>query len=300
MTGATGLIGRRLCERLIEKGYEIIVFARNPDAARKRVPGANAYIAWTPTENGSWAEAVDGAHAIINLAGAPIFGKRWTDEYKREIRDSRILGTKGLVQAAISTANKPHVFINGSATGYYGFRDDTKLDENASPGSDFLARACVDWEAEALKAQAAGIRTVVIRTGVVLSTEEGGLPQMLLPFKFFSGGPILPGTQWFSWIHLEDEVGIILLALEDERVQGPINSTAPEPQTNQAFEATISKVYGTPSWLPVPGFALKLLLGEVADMATEGQRVIPKKAEDLGYTFQYRTSEAALRDLLKK
>src|SRR5262249_52410447 len=158
---------------------------RDTEAARRKVPGAQEYVQWVPSESGAWASALDGVYGIVHLAGAPVFGKRWSAAYKQELRDSRIVGTGGLVKAMSAAQHKPQVFVNGSAVGYYGFRDDTKLDEGASPGSDFLAQLCVDWEAEALKAQAAGIRTVVVRTGVVLSTEEGALPQMLLPFKLF-------------------------------------------------------------------------------------------------------------------
>ncbi len=300
VTGATGLIGRRLCQRLAEQGYHVIVFSRNPATARKAVPEAREWVAWEPTTTGPWASALDGVHGVVSLAGAPIIGKRWTDAYKREIRDSRVIGTRGLVDAIRAAHDKPRVFVGGSAIGYYGFRGDEKLDEGAAPGDDFLARVCVEWEAEALKAQELGVRVAVARTGVVLSTSEGALPQMLLPFKFFAGGPVLPGTQWVSWVHLEDEVGVILTALENDDARGPINATAPEPQRNRDFERTLGEVYGTPSWFPVPGVGLKLALGEVADMLTRGQRVIPTEATSLGYTFQYPTAEAALRNLLKK
>ncbi|MBC8074978.1 MAG: TIGR01777 family protein, partial [Chloroflexales bacterium] len=296
----TGLIGRSLCQRLLERGYELTVFSRDSRAARKRVPGTQQYVDWSPAESGPWASALDGAYAVINLAGAPVFGRRWSEAYKREIRDSRVIGTRGLVRAALSATNGPQVFVAGSAVGYYGFRDDTPLDESAAPGNDFLARVCVDWEGEARPAEAAGMRTVLLRTGIVLSLEEGALPQMLLPFKLRGGGPILPGTQWLPWVHLADQVGLIMLALEDERIGGPLNASAPEPLRNRDFAALLGKHYGTPSWLPVPGFSLRVLLGEVADMISEGQRVIPRKALDNGYQFRFPTAEAALRDLFKK
>lgn len=300
VTGATGLIGRRLCEELKSKGYQIVIFSRDPQKARRSLPGATEYVAWTPAESGPWASAIDGAHAVIHLAGAPILGKRWSEAYKAEIVNSRIIGTRGIVNAMRAAQSKPRVFVSGSAVGYYGARDDTKLDENATPGSDFLAQLAVDWENEATKAEGLGIRTVLVRTGIVLDPKEGALPQMSLPFRFYGGGPILPGTQWFPWIHVDDEVGLIMLALEDERVRGPLNASAPEPQTNHDFSKTLGKVMGSPSWFPVPGFGLRLLLGEVAAMLTEGQRVIPKKALDLGYQFKYPTSEQALRQLLGK
>lgn len=300
VTGATGLIGRTLCKRLAERGYHVIVFSRDAASARRKVPSAQEFVAWTPTEQGPWAGALDGVYGVVNLAGAPVFGKRWSEAYKAEIRNSRVVGTRGLVNAMHAAQHKPQVFVSGSAIGYYGARDDTKLDEQATPGSDFMARLCVDWEAEALKAQADGIRTVVVRTGIVLSTEEGALPQLLLPFRMFVGGPILPGSQWVSWIHIDDEVALLLQALADERVSGPLNATAPEPLINRDFAATLGRVYGTPSWLPVPSFALKVVLGEVTNTLATGQRVIPKKAQELGYTPTFTTAEAALRDLLKK
>jgi len=300
VTGATGLIGRRLCRRLSEMGYRVVVFARNSEAARRAAPDAAEWVAWTAAETGPWAGAVDGAHAVVNLAGAPIIGKRWSDAYKREIRDSRVVATRGLVNAMRAAYRTPKVFVGGSAVGYYGARDDTPLDESAAPGRDFLARLCVDWEAEALKARDIGVRAAVIRTGIVLSDQGGALKTQLLPFRFFVGGPILPGTQWTSWIHLEDEVGIILLALENEQAEGPFNATAPNPQTNRDFSGAIGNVLGRPDLFPVPGFALKLALGEAAGTLVTGQRAIPKRASDLGYTFQFPTSELALRDLLKK
>jgi uncharacterized protein (TIGR01777 family) len=303
VTGATGLIGKQLCAQLVAKGYHIVVFSRNPDKARQSIPGAGDYVAWTPAEHGPWASAIDGAYGIIHLAGAPIaegiFGKRWTEEYKAEIRDSRVVGTRGIVNAIAAAQQKPAVFVGGSAIGYYGFRDDTKLDENAAPGNDFLAQVVVAWEREAARAKECGVRTVHQRTGLLLDPNGGVLPQIMLPFRFFTGGPVLPGTQWYSWIHLDDEIGLILMALEDERVSGPINATAPEPQTNRDFSAALGRVMGSPSWLPVPQFGLRLLLGEMADLVTEGQRVIPQKALDLGYQFKYRSLEPALRALLK-
>lgn len=323
VTGATGQIGRQLCEELIANGYEVVVFSRDPESARRAVPSANDYVAWTASESGPWASAIDGAYAVINLAGANVFAKRWSKEYKQQIRDSRVIGTRGLVNAMAAATNKPSVFINGTAIGYYGFRDDTKLDESAHPGDDFLARVCVEWEQEAQRAEEYGIRTVNLRTGIILNrgkgglpimlkgasasrpgfvldTEQGALPLMMLPFHFFVGGPIAPGSQWFPWVHIDDEVGLIVFALRNDEVRGPLNASSPEPQTNREFTKTLGRVLGRPSWLPVPGFALKILLGDVADMLTKGQRVIPAKAQQLGYQFQYPTSEQALRDILGK
>jgi uncharacterized protein (TIGR01777 family) len=299
VTGATGLIGKALCKRLMEKGYAVVVFSRNPAAAQQQVPGAAEYVAWEPAESGPWAGAVDGAYAVINLAGASIAGKRWNPHYKQEILNSRVIGTRGLVNAIRQATSKPTVLINGSAIGYYGFRDDTQLDESAAAGTDFLANVVKAWEAEAQKAEPLGVRVVLVRTGIVLDKHEGSFPLMMLPFRLFVGGPVLPGTQYFAWVHLADEVGLILFALENEQVRGPINATAPEPQTNKVFSATLGRVMGRPALFPVPGFALRLVMGEASQLVTTGQRVIPQKAQDLGYQFQFPTSEAAIRNVLK-
>lgn len=322
VTGATGVIGKAVCKELIAKGYQVVVFSRDPQKARGVVPGAAEYVAWQPSESGAWASAIDGAYGVIHLAGASLFGQRWTAEYKREIVDSRVIGTRGIVKAIAAAKQRPQVLISGSAVGYYGPRGAQPVDEQGTSGADFLASVCVQWEREAQPAADLGVRTVIFRSGVVLGgdgkmglpidlagaslmrpgvvlrTEDGAFPLLVMPFYFFAGGPILPGTQWFAWIHLADTVGLLMLALEDERVQGPLNATAPEPQTNRDFAKAIGRVMGRPAWVPVPGFAMKLLLGEMADMITTGQRVIPQKAEELGYQFKYPTSERAIRQIL--
>jgi NAD dependent epimerase/dehydratase family enzyme len=324
VSGATGLIGRALCKQLVARGYQVVVFSRNPQQARRAVPGAADYVAWRPAESGDWASSIDGAHAVIHLAGASLFDKRWSDAYKREIVASREIGTRGLINAMARAQIKPQVFISSSAVGYYGPSGDGQLDESAPPGNDFLAQVCQVWEREARKAEELGIRTVILRSGVVigssegrpafpidlrgaslsrpgviLKTDEGAFPLLMMPFRFFAGGPILPGTQWFAWVHIDDLVGILMLALEDERAHGPINATAPQPQTNRDFAKTLGRVVGRPSWMPVPGFAMRLLLGEMADMITTGQRVVPKQALELGYQFKYPTSEQAIRQILR-
>jgi uncharacterized protein (TIGR01777 family) len=298
VTGATGLIGRPLCAHLCERGYAVTIFSRSTDKARQTLPGMADYVAWQAEEHGAWERAIDGAHAVINLAGASLFSKRWTEKYKRVLWDSRVVGTRGLVNAMRAASARPAVFISGSAVGYYGARDDTVLPEEAAPGNDFLAKLCVAWEQEAFKAKQLGVRVATIRTGIVLDADEGALPLMKLPFTFFAGGYILPGTQWFPWIHIADEVGIILKTLDDADVRGPVNASAPHPQTNADFMRTLGRVMGRPAWVPVPGFALRLALGAFADSLTTGPRAIPEKITEHGYTFTYPTSEAALRDLV--
>jgi hypothetical protein len=298
VAGATGLIGRRLVPVLVKRGYRVVVFSRDPEAARSKVPNAAEYVRWDAREHGEWAGALDGADAVINLAGASIFGQRWTEAYKQELRDSRVIGTRGLVNAMAAASHRPQSFVSGSAVGYYGFRDATKLDESAAPGHDFLARLVVEWEAEARKAEALGVRTTLVRSGIVLDPEEGALPQLTLPFKLFAGGPILPGSQYLSWIHIVDEVLLILMAMTDERISGPLNASSPKPETNRDFSQTLGRVLERPSWFPVPGVALSAVLGEFGESLTHGQRVIPAKALALGYTFQFPDLAPALRDLL--
>jgi uncharacterized protein (TIGR01777 family) len=298
ITGATGLIGKKLTRELTNRGYSVIVFSRNPDTARQELPGAAEYVAWHPG-SANWTSHIDGAHAIINLAGAGIFNHRWTDSYKRKIMDSRVEGTRGLVEAISKAKQKPAVLVNGSAVGYYGLTGSEKLDETSPPGADFLARVVKAWEGEALKADALGVRVVTVRTGIILARDEGALPLMSLPFKLFVGGPVLPGSQYFSWVHIDDEVGIILLALENEAASGPINASAPDPQTNRDFSKILGKVLHRPSYFPVPGFMLNLVLGEVSTIITGGQRVLPARAQQLGYRFLHPTAHQALVDIFK-
>lgn len=302
VTGATGMIGRNLCKRLHAAGYSLTIFSRDPVRARTLLPNAADYVAWSPTEHGEWANAINTAWGVIHLAGAPIsgglLGARWTDANKARILSSRVLGTRGIVNAMRAAQTKPQVLVCASAVGYYGYSDARELSEESPAGSDFVAQICVDWEREALRADDAGIRTTMIRTGIVLDPETGALPQIMLPFRLFTGGPIMPSDQWYSWIHPADEVELIMLALEDSRVQGPLNAVAPNPLTNRDFAHVVGKVINSPAWLPVPATAIRLLLGEMADLVIKGQRVLPKKALALGYHFRFAMLEPALRDLL--
>jgi uncharacterized protein len=302
ITGATGVVGRRLFVALAMRGYEVVIFSRNPQKAREQIPGAADYVRWAPTKSGSWFASIDGAHAIIHLAGAPIaegiLGQRWVPSIKANIYDSRVVGTHGIVDGIAAATNRPKVLLCASGVGYYGFRDSTPLDENASPGSDFLAQVCIDWEREAARATQFGVRVACLRTGLMLDPEDGVLPQIMQPFKMRVGGPVMPGTQYYSWIHPDDLVGIYLLALENEQASGPINAVAPNPQPNRTFSSILGKVMDSPSWMPVPEIVLRAVLGEMADLVVNGQRVLPKKAQSLGYQFRYTHLEPALRNLL--
>lgn len=297
VTGATGLIGKALCRALIERGDQVVVFSRDPDSARSKVPGATEYVTWTPETNGPWAGAIDGADAVVHLGAASLFEKRWSESFKREIRESRVNGTNGIVNAIVRAERKPGVLVSASAVGIYGPRTHEKLDEDATLGDDFLAGVAKDWEAEAKRAEPY-TRVVLLRTGIVLDRNEGALKQLMLPFQFGVGGPVLPGTQWLSWVHRDDEVGIILKALDDVTISGPLNATAPNPQTNAQFSRVLGETIGRPAWIPVPGFAVRAVIGEASETVTTGQYVVPKKALEHGYAFMFETSAAALQDLL--
>ena len=293
VTGATGLIGRALCGALVAAGHRVSALSRY--GSRQGLPAPVRMVHGDPALVGPWLEALAECDACVHLAGEPVAAGRWTDERKRRIRDSRVESTRGVAELVASRG--PSVLVSGSAVGYYGPRGDEPLDEEASPGGDFLAEVCKEWEAAALVASSRA-RVVTLRTGIVLAREGGALPRMLLPFRFFAGGPIGRGDFWQSWIHLADEVGLIAWALETPSVAGPLNATAPNPARNRELARAIGRVLRRPSALPVPTLGLKLALGELADAVATGQRVLPSKAIALGYRFRQPDLEPALRDLL--
>ncbi len=300
ISGGTGFIGRALCAALFQGGHRVSILTRNVEPVYHQ-PGVKAYpVQWNGRDTGPWEQALEGADAIINLAGAPIAETRWTDVRKQLITDSRVLTTRLLVRALSQRSSRPATFISASGIGYYGASDDRCLDEGAARGQGFLADLCLAWEAEALRAAEFGTRVVILRTGMVLEHDGGALPKMLLPFRLFAGGPIMPGNQWISWIHRHDHIGLIQWALTTAPVSGPINAVAPAPVIMNTFCRILGRVLHRPSWLPVPGIALNLLLGELGSLMTTGQRVIPAKAMAGGYTFRYPTLEPALRAVLHK
>lgn len=296
--GANGLIGKRLVEALRARGDEVVALVRSPASARF---GEGVTVAqWDGKALGSWSAQVDGAQAVVNLAGANVGAHRWTEEFKREIVSTRVDSTRACIAAIAAAQQKPAVFVSSSAVGLYGDRGDALLDESAAPGEGFLAEVCQTWEQEARKAEALGVRVARIRTGVVLArpSEGGALEKMVLPFKLFAGGPVGSGKQWLPWIHITDEVAIFLWAIDDARASGAVNAGAPNPATMAAFCKALGHALGRPSWAPVPGFALKLLVGEFADALLGGQRLVPKLLLDAGFKFRFETCEAALADLL--
>jgi hypothetical protein len=291
VTGATGFIGRPLCARLLEQGHVLTLFTRGapPDAST----GTKRWLHWTPGTLREWDAALSGVDGVINLAGEPIAEKKWSHTQRRRIEKSRIEATHSLVQACANAKQKPKFLINASAVGYYGPRGDEIVTEDTPPGNDFLSVICQGWEQEAEKAEKLGMRVVRLRTGIVLGS-GGALAKMSEPFKLFVGGPLGSGKQWMSWIQIEDLLGLIFLVLENPRAQGPINATAPNPVQNKEFSRTLGQVLHRPCWLPVAGFALKLALGEMAQMLLTGQRVVPAAAEKLGFNFRYPELRVAL------
>jgi uncharacterized protein len=295
VTGATGLIGRRLCASLAEDNHEVKGLSRSPGRAGN--VAAKMYR-WDPQSGLPSVEATEGVEAVIHLAGEPIAARRWTEQQKRQIRDSRVASTVFLVDAMHSMETKPKVFVCASAVGFYGDRGDEVLDESSRPGQGFMPDVCQEWEGEASQAAQLGIRVAYIRTGVVLSRDGGALQKMLTPFKLGVAGKFGNGKQWFPWIHLEDIVGIFRLALFNASLSGPINGTAPEPVTNAEFTRQLAGALHRPAFLAVPEFGLRALMGEMADVLLGSQRVIPKVATEAGYRFQFPTLDKALDNLL--
>jgi len=293
IAGGTGFIGSALCDRLIELGHSIVLISSRP--APSQLPPNREWVTWKPGQSGPWEEAVDGVDAVINLAGEPIPAKRWTAAQKEKIRASRVNTTTALVVAIGKAKKKPKLLINSSAIGYYGPRGDEAVVEDTKPGNDFVSRVCIEWEEEAQKAESFGVRVVCLRTGIVLGKGGGALAKMLIPFKLFIGGPLGTGRQWVSWIQLEDEVGLIVHLLQMEDAEGAVNATAPTPVTMKELSQALGKALHRPSWAPVPTFALRLLVGEMADVLVTGQRVLPAKAQQVGYLFQYPDLTEALR-----
>jgi uncharacterized protein (TIGR01777 family) len=297
ITGGTGLIGSALTAELTASGYELIILSRNPAKASRLPRGARA-LAWDGRTANGWAAVADGATAIVNLAGATIARPPWTAAYKRLIRESRVNAGRAVVEAVRAAKQKPTVLIQASGVNYYGLHADDFVSEETPPGKDFLASVCLDWEASTAEVEAMGVRRAITRSGLVLSNQGGILPLMALPFRFFVGGPIGSGKQYWAWIHIVDEVGAIRFLIENEAARGAFNLSAPNPLTNAEFSRVLAHVLHRPAWFTVPGFAMKLALGELAELLIlGGQRDVPKHLQALGYRFRFVDAEAALRDL---
>lgn len=301
VAGATGFVGKRLVERLQENGHSILALVRNVSRAKQVLPAIQfpqvELVVYSPKASGDWQRRISGCDAVVNLAGEPLFGSRWSSERKQEIIASRQLGTQKLVEAIAQADPKPAVLVNASAIGFYGTSETATFDEASAGGNDFLAQVCKAWEAEAKQVMDSHTRLVILRLGIVLGM-GGALTQMLPPFQMFAGGPIGTGKQWFSWVHRDDVVTLILKALEDDHLSGVYNATAPHPVTMAEFCGQLGQVLNRPSWLPVPNFALELLLGEAAQVILQGQKVEPKQTLAAGFEFQYPTVIDALKQIL--
>ena len=302
VTGGTGLVGRRLLKRLLDRGDQAVVLTRRAGHARELFGSRAVVVEGDPMRGGDWMDAVGDCDAVIHLAGENVFGRRWNADFKKLLHDSRILSTQLVVEALrrkpLRVDGRPKSLVNASAIGFYGPHDDEELTEESLPGSDFLANLCVEWEKAARAAESAGVRVAMIRVGVVLDKEGGALAKLLTPFKLGVGGPVGSGRQWMSWIHHADLVGLFLLALDNPDAVGPINGTAPNPLTNREFGKVLGRVLHRPSFVWTPGLALRMLVGEAGTLVTTGQRVLPRRALDLGYAFEYPALEAALAQIL--
>ena len=296
ITGGSGLIGRALTTDLARNSHEVIIISRRPE----RIIGLPAEVRaerWDGRTAEGWYSLADGADAIINLAGENISSGRWTDERKNTILQSRLNAGQAVVQAVKAVTRKPRVVIQASGIGYYGPCGNEEITEETPPGHDFLARLAVEWESSTASLEALGVRRAVIRTGVVVSIEGGALPRMLLPFRFFIGGRLGSGQQWFPWIHIADEVGAIRFLIENEGASGPFNLSAPIPLTNTEFSRLLGQRLRRPALMPTPEFALRLLFGEMATALLDGQRAIPKHLLQLGFRFRFPEAGPALRNL---
>ncbi|MFP4474440.1 MAG: TIGR01777 family oxidoreductase [Desulfatibacillaceae bacterium] len=293
VTGARGFVGRKLCIELVSAGHEVIAVDL-AGAPSENTPEGYGYVQADTTREGEWQDEVAGADGVVNLAGVSIF-KRWNDKYKTLILSSRVLTTRRVVEALPENA----VLVSASAVGYYGWTGERDVVEGDGPGDDFLARVCVKWESEAEKAGDKGARVVPTRFGIVLDEGGGALAQMHLPFKMGLGGPIGDGSQWFPWIHRGDLVRALVFCLENRKITGPVNCCSPEPVRNRELAKTLGSVLGRPAFIPVPEFAVKLVMGEMGEAVLHGQKAFPEKLLDHGFTFGYPDLEHALRACLK-
>ena len=293
VTGATGLIGRALIDRL---GHAVVL-TRDAERAKRKLPTVESH-AWSPEAGPPRAGALDGVDVVFNLAGEPVAEGRWTADKKRRIRDSRVLGTRNLVAGLAALEKRPQVLVSASAVGYYGDRGDEEISETSPAGRGFLAEVCAEWEHEALAAADLGLRVVCVRIGIVLAQGGGALAKMLTAFRLGAGGKLGDGRQWMPWVHLDDVVGILLHASQDARIRGAMNAVGPRPVTNADFTRALAQALHRPAFLTVPKTALRLAFGEMGEILTDSQRVFPKVAEQTGYAFKHADLGLALRAAL--
>lgn len=299
ITGGTGLVGRNLALELASGGYEVVVLSRSPEKHRAEMPPGVRIEGWDGRSVTGWGNLVEGAAAIVNLAGANLSGGRWSASRKRILRDSRVNPGTAVVEAVRLARQRPAVVIQASAVGYYGPHGDEMLTESAPPGSDYLSRLTLDWEASTREVETLGVRWVVVRSGIVLDHTEGALPRMALPFRLFFGGPVGGGRQWVSWIHPKDESAALRFLIEHPELHGAFNLTSPQPVTNREFGRAIARALIRPAWVPAPGFAVKLLFGEMSTVVLTGQRVQPERLLQAAFQFRFPAPVEALKDVLR-
>ncbi len=297
VAGGTGFIGRHVCHALLESQHEVTVLSRNPDHAQTTLPPHVSIAEWNPMKWNGIERHVERADAIINLAGEPIADSRWTPSRKQLLTESRIETTRRLVNAIGNISEKPKVLMNASGIGFYGSNDSISMSESSPQGEGFLAELCQKWEAEANRATEYGVRVICLRIGMVLGADGGALSKMIMPFKLFVGGPISPGTQKVSWIHIHDLAQLVVWLLDKETISGPVNAVTPHAVTMREFCKSVGQALNRPSWLPVPGVSLKLLLGELSDLLTTGQQVEPLAITEAGYHFNFPKLDHALESL---
>ncbi|GBC96184.1 Epimerase family protein [bacterium HR16] len=300
IAGGTGFIGKALCRDLLLAGHEVAVLTRDASRAVGRVPQGTGVSQWSPERPEGLPQVLSDADAVVNLSGESVAAQRWTAQFKQRLLDSRLNSTRTLVQAIRQAEPRPKVLVNASAVGIYGNRGEEELSETSPPGAGFLAELAIRWEQAAEEAREVGVRVVKLRIGVVLGEGGGALEKMLLPFRLFVGGPFGSGRQWFPWVHLDDVTGLTLHALQNEAVDGAVNVVAPGIVRLEEFCRVLGRVIGRPSWLPVPGFALRLIAGELGETLLWSQRVVPQVAMQTGYTFRYPQVEEALRAVLAR
>jgi uncharacterized protein (TIGR01777 family) len=296
ITGGTGFVGTQITSHLIREGYGVTILTRSLRGAKASSPGIS-YLEGDPTKKGPWQEAIKNHNTVINLAGASIFSK-WTEEHKKAIRESRVSTTQNIVEGLPSDPSKKITLLSTSAVGYYGFCGDEELIEDSPPGDDFLARIAKEWEGEALKAREKGARVVITRFGIVMGEKGGALSQMIPLFKKYIGGPIGSGKQWFSWVHIKDLAEVFAFLLKHPEISSPVNVCSPNPVRNKDLAKALGKALHRPSFIPAPGFMVKLFLGEFGSVILEGQRVIPRRLLDNGFVFQYPDIEKALQNIV--
>jgi uncharacterized protein (TIGR01777 family) len=297
LAGGSGMRGRALAIALHSNGHDVSILSRNPGKHRSSFPAPIRLVQWGGPTSVRWTEEIDRADAIVNLAGENLGAKRWSPARKREILDSRVLPGAALVKAIEDSKKMPRVFLQAAGVGYYGPRGEETLTEDSKPGMDFQCQVCIEWENSTIALEKMGIRRVITRNGVVLKKEGGALPRMALPFRFFVGGPVGNGRQWFPWIHHADDVRVIMFLIEHELARGVFNLTAPQPVRNRDFARVLGNVLKRPAFVPVPALALRLLFGEMSTVLLDGQKALPTRLQEAGFAFRFPDLESALGDI---